>query len=111
MRVQARQALRLAQVTLAVQVEARTHLRQRHAQADRGEGILQLPPRAHVHVHVARGDERHGAARPECFQLRQVRAVPALAQQLDGDAQPPREARREPLELLGARRPRPGPTG
>ena len=73
-------------------------------EADGRQRILQLPPGAHVHVHVAAGDERHAAAAhrapPACASRAAIRA---LAQQLDGDAHARREALVQPVQLLGLR--------
>ena len=53
-----------AQVPLAVGEQRMAAFGDRRAQADRGQRVLQRAPGAHVHVHVARGDQRQrrGAA-------------------------------------------------
>ena len=99
-RVQAPEALRLAQVALAVRIQAGTGLRKRHFEADRGEGVLQAPACAHVHVHIARSEERHAVACAELLQPREPECIRALAQQFHCHPQVLREARGEPLELL-----------
>ncbi len=101
-RIQPAQALRLAQVALRVRVQPCAGLCHRHAGADRGERILQRPPGAHVHVHVPTGHQRHLVLRAQAPQVTQARRIAALAQQLDCKAQALREARRQPLRLLGA---------
>ncbi len=102
-RIQAHEACALAQVALAVGVQLAPERGDRRVETDGGEGILQAPAGAHVHVHIAAGDERHAAACAELREAREALAVRALAQQLDRDAQSPGKARRQPLQLLGLR--------
>jgi hypothetical protein len=57
-RIKLRQAHAQAQAALGVREKRLPALRHRLAQADRGEHVLQAPARAHMHVHVAGGNER-----------------------------------------------------
>ena len=70
-------------------------LRHRLAEADRGEHVLQAPARAHVHVHVAGGDQRQArfAGESSCSALK-LRAIVRPAMQLGGDPGLRRESAR-----------------
>ena len=56
-----------------------------------------------MHVHIARGHERHAVQGAQVLQVRQLSAVIAFAQQLDRDPQRAREVRGEPREFLRTR--------
>ena len=49
-----------AQVPLGVGLSAQPAFGDRRAEADRGQHVLQRLARAHVHVHVAGGDDAAG---------------------------------------------------
>ena len=100
-RIQAREAAWFAQVALAVRVQPCAHGPDRYTEANRGERILQAPARARMHVHIAAREQRHAVLRTELRECGEARAIAALAQQFDRDAQLSGEAGREPRQLLG----------
>ena len=100
-RIQSRESRSLAQIALAVPVELEPRFCDRHFQADRGQGVLQSSPRAHVHVNVAARKERHRVVGAELLEGGEALAIASLAQQLDRDPQPPGEALGEPAQLGG----------
>src|SRR5690242_4783503 len=102
-RVQPLEALALTQITLAIGVEPRTELRDRLVQADSGERILQAATGAHVHVHIATGNESHAACGADVCQRGEATGMRACAQQLHRDAHAARKARSEPVQLFGLR--------
>ncbi len=81
--IQARELRLAAQMTFAVLIEPPARFRQRHGVANGGEQVLELAAFAHVHVDVARGDERHRQLTPDTLQLRETLAIAPFAQQLD----------------------------
>ncbi len=86
-RIQPRQPAALTQMPLTVGIQAGTGLRQRHAMADGRQCILQAAARAHMHVHIPAGHQRHRAVPADVQQLRQVLPIRALEQQFHGDPQ------------------------
>ena len=98
-RVEGRQHVAPAQVSLAVRKQARAGLVDRAAVADRGEQVLQAPPAAPVHVHVTGG---HGRQPRECGErhaLGEAFAITRAAQQLDGHPAAAGEVRGEPARI------------
>src|SRR5205823_5660732 len=91
-RIESCESRALAQIALAVPVEPEPRCCDRHFQADRGQGVLQSSPRAHVHVNVAARKERHRVVGAELPEGGEALAIASLAQQLDRDPQPPGEA-------------------
>jgi hypothetical protein len=86
-------------MALAVRVERTAARADRFAEAHRGEDVLQPPPRAHVHVHIAGRDERQAGAVRKLAQGRELRAVVRAAEQLRRDPGAVRKARREPVRV------------
>ena len=75
LRVQLRQPDPRTQVALGIREERVPGLRNRHAQADRGERVLQRAARTGMHVHVAGRDERQAAGFAEGAQPGEARLV------------------------------------
>ena len=100
-RVELRKAHAQPQVALGVGVERVAAGANRCMQADRGQRVLQRPARAHVHVHVARGDEREAGTPAQLAQLAEARPVVRPAQQLRGDPGAAGEALGDDARVLG----------
>src|SRR3569833_255244 len=73
------------QMALAVRKELRPGLGDGAAEADRGERVLQGAAAAHVHVHVAAGDQRNTELGGECALRVQTGMIGGAAQQLHGE--------------------------
>ncbi len=87
------------QVALAVGVQRETRAVDRGVQTGRGERVLQRAPAAHVHVHVARRDERQAELAAELREHREPAAILPGGQELDRDPQPLREQAGEPARV------------
>jgi hypothetical protein len=103
-RVERRQPQARTQVRLGVGLQAEAALGHRRAQAHGGEHVVQRLARAHVHVHVAGGHQRHAGPKlassqrravTECFQGDSASAEPvrrqdefAIGQAISGDVVP-----------------------
>ena len=74
-----------AQVALAVGEERVAAFGERRAQADGRERVLQRAPGAHVHVHVARRDERQSGGARKRLQRGEARAVAGAREEFGGD--------------------------
>ena len=90
-----------AQVALAVGEERVAAFGERRAQADRGQRVLQRAPGAHVHVHVARGDERQARGVGERRERREARAVAGAREELRGDPRAAGEDVGDPARVIG----------
>jgi hypothetical protein len=97
--VDRRQGLPRAQVPFAVLEQPPPGLGHRRAMAHRREHVLQRASAPHMHVHVARGDQRHAQASPHAAQLFQARGIGGLAVQLHGDPQPVGKQTAQPRAL------------
>jgi len=82
-RVDRREARARAQVPLGVRGERVAALRDRRAQPDRGQRVLQRAARPHVHVHVARGDEWQSALAADRLEGGEPRGVARAREQFD----------------------------
>ena len=72
---------------------------------DRGQRVLQRAARAHVHVHVAGGDQRQcRCARASACKRCEPRAVVGPAQQLDRDPRARRKRACEPARIVEVQR-------
>src|SRR5690606_23420439 len=81
--VDGRQGAAAAQVALAIGEQQVPGLGHGDVVADRGHGVLQGAPAAHVHVDVAGGDQGQAKAPAGCAQLPQPGLVVGTAVQLD----------------------------
>ena len=81
-RVDACQPHALAQVPLGMRLQRKAALRHRQAQAHGGDHVLQRLARAHMHVNIARGHQRHAHRRARLLQGVQPQVVVGLQQQL-----------------------------
>ena len=84
--VQPRQPIARPQVPLAIGEQGIAQLVQRLAQADGGERVLQRPPAAGVHVHIAAGHQGQAMRLAQGLQGGQFLGLPARRQA--GEAQP-----------------------
>ena len=89
-----------AQVPLAVREQRMAGLGDGRAEADRGHDILQRAPFAHVHVHVAGGDQRKIMTFAEFAQHRESRGIVGAAMQLDGEPGAIAEMTHDPVGVL-----------
>ena len=94
--IEARERLARAQVALAVGEQPLARRGQRAAMADRGQQILQPPPAAPMHVHVAGRNRRQAALCGQFQAVRQARSVAGAAMQLHGEPRALREVLAQP---------------
>ncbi len=87
-------------MALAVGVERKAGVLHRHIQANRGQHILQSAPAAHVHVHIARGDERDMAGGGKRLRPPQGLFVMGAEQALPGDPAGIGKALRQPGRVI-----------
>ena len=92
-RIQPREARARSQVALAVREQRLPGLRQRAADADRGQRVLQRAPAARVHVHVAGGEQRQARGAPQRHRRLEARRIVGAQVALHRD---PRVARKAP---------------
>ena len=97
--VDRRQGLPGAQVPFAVLEQPPPGLGHRRAMAHRREHVLQCAPAPQVHVHIARGHQRHTQASTHAAQLFQAQGIGGLAVQLHGDPQPVGKQTAQPRAL------------
>src|SRR5690348_698953 len=84
-------------------------LRDRYIQTYCGQRILEHPPLAHVHMHVAGGDERQSQPLRGPREGGEARAIRSIARELDGHPEVSAEMLPEPgAGLLIRPRTRPG---
>src|SRR6185312_15431629 len=98
-RIQPGQTFALAQVALSVWVQTPTGFRDGNSQANGSEGVLQLTAFAHVHVHIAAGQERQVEVAADRFDDGEAFAISSVAQQLDCYPYSFSKAFREPVGL------------
>ena len=89
-----------AQVALAVPEERVAALGQRRTQADGGQRVLQRAAGAHVHVHVAGGDQRQAGRARQRLQRREPRAVAGAREEFRGDPRAAGEDVGEPARVV-----------
>ena len=85
-----------AQMALAVREQGVAGLGDRAAEADRGQRILQGAPAAHMHVHIAAGDQGQSVALAERLQAGEGAGIVGSAMQFDRDPGAAAEARGDP---------------
>ncbi len=103
-RVQRGQRLAGAQVAFAIGEQLPAGIGDGAVLADRGEGVLQRTAAAHVHVHVAAGQQRQVVGVAEFQQRFQPRHVVGVAVQFHRQPQPVREACVQPGRIPGTGR-------
>src|SRR6185312_1299527 len=86
LRVQARELLILAQMTLSVRIQVPASLCDGHIETHGGQRILQLPSLAYVHVNIAACDEQQPQLMAERLKNSQPLPIGPLPEQLDCDA-------------------------
>ena len=72
----------------------------RHAEADRGEHVLERAARAQVHVHVSGRDERQAACARERAERFHARRIVSAQQKLGGDPRTLRETGRDEARVI-----------
>ena len=92
-----------AQAALGIRKERVAAFAHRPPEADRGEDVLQAPPRAQVHMHVAGGDERQVGGARERAQGFEPAAIVRTAVELGGDPGASRKAFGEPFGITAGR--------
>ena len=84
-RVNLRQPHAQAQMALGVGIQRVSGVGDRGVKAHRGQQVLQGAARTHVHVHVARRDQRQSAGASQFAQAIELRAVVGAAQEFGRD--------------------------
>jgi hypothetical protein len=100
-RIQASQGQARTQMALAVGKQRMAGLRHGGIEAQGGEHVLQRPPRARMHVHVAGGHQRQLHGRRQFAQVRQALVVVGPQVALAGDPGAPGEVLRQPARVTG----------
>ncbi len=100
-RIQPFETFAFAQIALAIGMEIPSAFRDRHAQTNSRQHVLQLAALAHVHMNVAAGNEQQIEITAYLFEDSEAFTVSSVAQQLDGYPHSSLEMLREPAGFVG----------
>ena len=102
-RVEPRQPQPAAQVALAIGKQRVAGVENRGFQAQGGQCVLHWPAGAHVHVHIARGNQRQATGGAEGAQFGQPGGIIRPGMQFNRQPAATGKARRQPLPVLDRR--------
>ncbi|MNF75224.1 hypothetical protein D3C84_572830 [compost metagenome] len=99
-RIQTGEHVEAAQMPFTVGVQAQPGVGHRQVMADRGHGVLQGPPAARVHVHIAAGHRWNSQLPGQGRQFAQASCIVLAAMQLHRQPQAFGEDLFQPVPLL-----------